>query len=395
MTNSLLPTNATDFELALEEATARIGSVPVPVRDAKYADTTPAAAVAFLGWELGVDVWYRDWPETQKRLAVRRALAMHPKKGTLPALREHLDLVGASVYSYVLPPQKIYSGATLTRDEREAWLAGLPQVRTWRFNERGAAGYGVFLGGYLLAAHMRTRFFVPSAAPERLRRRARWVVGGVETDVKVTQFESYFRVHLPGNIGRSIYSGCITAGRFFVPLGASDRIVTIAPTPVSPWRSFVGPRLDAVTSEPELVTVRGTEGLAVFCGRHVRGRFFLPSTANYRVYERYATSSGASQRARSLRPTVQFMGVGRYGMPRSTAEISVRVRGKRPRWAAGEGNTAPGRMFWRPRDTKSIDRVLDAMRAAKRLSDRIKVSTRTSNSFIAGQPYFAGDRITT
>lgn len=391
---TILPTNATDLELAAEQVVARVGGVPVPIREALHPDTAPPHVLPFIAWERSVDIWDRDWPLDKKRKATRRSISMHRLKGTLAGIRAHLDLEDVPVVDAIVPPQKIFSGASLTRAEREAWLATLPQVRVWRFNERGSAKNAVFMGGKLYRPHVRTRFFVPSTAAHRLRRRARYVVNGIETDIALTEFGSYFRLHLPGNMRRKAYSGS-TFGqrRFYAPSTAFERVVTIAPVTLTPWRSVIGPRLTPVTSEPETVAERGQAGFAVFTDHLPRGRFFVPSTARYRLFERYAVTTGGRSTLRKRRPAVQFMGVGRYGIAPHHAELKIEVRGKRRKFAAGEGITFPRARYWLPRDPEKLERSLAAVRAAKRLSDRIKIDTQSSFRFIAGRPAFAGDRI--
>ena len=109
---------------------------------------------------------------------------------------------GYQVKKITAPPQRVYSGKSLTREEREAWLALMPQVRVWRVFERSFAGLGkLFYGGRgtgRLRSHrfcgggenadLVTRAATPSTALERLHRRARYIVRGEETDITVVEF---------------------------------------------------------------------------------------------------------------------------------------------------------------------------------------------------------------
>ncbi|MFZ3482226.1 phage tail protein I [Sphingomonas sp. 3-13AW] len=82
MTHSLLPPNATRIERAVEQATARIGDVQVPVADLMNAQAIPAAWLPWLGWHVSVDSWDAEWTEDEKRAAVADSIGLHRIKGT-------------------------------------------------------------------------------------------------------------------------------------------------------------------------------------------------------------------------------------------------------------------------------------------------------------------------
>ena len=84
---TLLPNSATPGELALEQATARVGDVPAPVRDLWNPDTCPANLLPWLAWALSVDDWEPTWSETAKRETIRRSYFVHRRKGTLAAVQ--------------------------------------------------------------------------------------------------------------------------------------------------------------------------------------------------------------------------------------------------------------------------------------------------------------------
>lgn len=89
---SLLPPNSTALERALEQASARLGDVPAPVKDLWNPATCPLELLPWLAWALSADRWEIHWSEAQKREAVARAIELQRKKGT-PA---SLDAVLAS-----------------------------------------------------------------------------------------------------------------------------------------------------------------------------------------------------------------------------------------------------------------------------------------------------------
>jgi len=92
--SSLLPPNATPFELALEASTERIGDVPVPVGDLWNPDTCQVEVLPWLGWALSVDDWDSSWPESTKRAVIKNSLKVHMIKGTVGAVRQALSAAG-------------------------------------------------------------------------------------------------------------------------------------------------------------------------------------------------------------------------------------------------------------------------------------------------------------
>lgn len=391
MSEHTLPSNATDLEVALDVGLEKpVLGIPVPIREAFRPYETPSQVLPFLAWERSVDIWDPKWSETKKRAVTARSLVLHKHKGTAYAIKEYVRYVGGNVTKIFAPPQKVFSGASLTREEREAWLSRLPQVRVWQLREGGTAPEAKsFYGGQALKVFtIAKRFLLPSTALERMRRRARYVVNGQETDTTVSDFGNYFRLHLKSPAGSRVFTDVKPARRFWISSDAWRRLVSIEPTPRLPWRSSVGPTLQAVTSEPDLVRVNGTVGCSVFPGFAPLRRFFVPTTAPLRLFERYAVDDGSKQRKR---PAINFMGLGRYGWPAHTAEISASVPGTMPKWAAGAGVVLPRTRFWRPSNARErVETVCGAIRAAARLTDRIFLRTGPTPKFVIGRPFFIG-----
>lgn len=97
MTSSLLPPNASVLERALEEATARLADIPVPLRQLWNPDACPADLLPWLAWALSIDSWSSDWPEEVKRERVRQAIAIQRRKGTAQSVRQVVNSFGGSV----------------------------------------------------------------------------------------------------------------------------------------------------------------------------------------------------------------------------------------------------------------------------------------------------------
>lgn len=94
---SLLPTNATPQERALDAAVARIADTTVPIRTLWDPDTCPEALLPWLAWALSVDVWDSDWPDEVKRQVIRVSVGMHRHKGTRAAVADAVSVLGFHV----------------------------------------------------------------------------------------------------------------------------------------------------------------------------------------------------------------------------------------------------------------------------------------------------------
>ena len=86
--SDLLPPNATPQEHALDDATARIGAVPTPIRELWNPDTCPADLLPWLAWALSLDSWQPYWPEAVKRQRIRKAVEIARCKGTAKSVRD-------------------------------------------------------------------------------------------------------------------------------------------------------------------------------------------------------------------------------------------------------------------------------------------------------------------
>jgi phage tail P2-like protein len=400
----LLPPNASPLMQTVAGAQASVQRIPVPIDTIKTPQKTPQDFLPFLGWERSVDIWNNDWDDQTKRNVIAASIPLHFRKGTAYAIERYVRYVGGQVIGWTKPPSKIFSGPSLTRAEREAWLASLPQVRTYFFRDTGMAGLKCFFSSpWARLAKSRNfflegRFAIPSQATQHLARHATWNVNGVDTATTVEDFGSYFRLHLTGQAGLRLFTSTPSnAHRFFVPSDAWRRLVTIEPQNVTPWRIAIGPSLQAVTAQPELVAQPGQRGLSVYTGSNLKhgtgslmshGNFFIPSTSKYRLFERYAVYDGT---VGLKRPNTQFMGVGRYGFPSHTAIMQVSVPGKRMAWAADDrGIFIPKTRFWVPHDRKPMELVRWATQAAMRLSDKILIQSGPIAQFVAGKPFQAG-----
>lgn len=94
MSTALLPSNATQTERALEQATARLGDLQAPLRELWNPNTCSSELLPWLAWALQVDVWDNGWSDNAKRAVIRGAITVHRRKGTPWAIKRALANAG-------------------------------------------------------------------------------------------------------------------------------------------------------------------------------------------------------------------------------------------------------------------------------------------------------------
>ena len=156
-TPTLLPPSAGPLVRDLEQATARIGDVPVPIGTLWNPDACPEAALPWLAWALGVEAWDPNWQTDTKRKVIRHALRRSMQRGTPAAVREVLESFGAAyTFNENTPkPQtcqiQIHNAGEIHADDLDAIPRALAPV--WRASIRCeiVAGFGG-AGGVVVGA---------------------------------------------------------------------------------------------------------------------------------------------------------------------------------------------------------------------------------------------------
>lgn len=393
----LLPReNATPLEISLDLGLeAAVLDIPVPIRDLWRWDTCPATHLPWLAWALSVDIWEEDWPEDKKRSVIRRSFDLHRLKGTLGGIRAYVDLAGADVYRAVKPPAKYFCGASTTPAEKERLLKSLPQVRIHLAQRRGTAGYRAFVGAG------RSRFFTDSFGRKtcfpavgdtasRFGQRAVYVYNGVSQELSWSRLsDNGERVFLRGANTRGVFCGGFVGHGHLLRTTAADRIVTLNLSRTSAadqliHRFAVVPKLDPVNAVPFRVYERGFAPRSVFCGRPIGGKYLVPSGALQRVYDTIYLKP--RDLALEARQSSTFVGVGRLGIPPFTGEITVAIKGKRPKRVTGR--FVGGYLYTAPKDV--LAKSLAAVRSAKAARDEILIATSTYRPLTVGTSLFIG-----
>ena len=94
---SLLPPNATDIELAIEESITRASDLPVKLRALHRPDSCPNNLLPWLAWQRSVDTWNNDWADGVKRQQIKSAYRVHQLKGTAAAVKAAVQAFGSSL----------------------------------------------------------------------------------------------------------------------------------------------------------------------------------------------------------------------------------------------------------------------------------------------------------
>lgn len=112
MTETILPPNATELELAMEATVAqRIEAIPVPIVTVNDAAQCPAPVLPFLAWARSVDVYDTSWSEATRRNVVGQAMAVHRIKGTLRSVVDAIGLWGIEATVMERVGARKYDGA--------------------------------------------------------------------------------------------------------------------------------------------------------------------------------------------------------------------------------------------------------------------------------------------
>jgi len=94
MYKSLLPSNSTILEKALEAATARAYNLDVEIKKIWNPDTCPVHLLPYLAWSLGVSLWNTDWDEKKKRQIIKVFLLIRAYRGTGLAINLGFQALG-------------------------------------------------------------------------------------------------------------------------------------------------------------------------------------------------------------------------------------------------------------------------------------------------------------
>lgn len=389
--DKIMAPSATVYERSLaKQAEELLGLSPERIRTlwnpwACHIDDLP-----FLAWTLSVDIWDPTWDEQRKRSVVARSIELHRLKGTLAGMEEYAKLVGSEVVRSVVPPAGFVLAPSQTQQEREAWIATLPQVRIYRDRVNGTARGKFWIGKGLTER----RHLDETPGPEKTGRRAVLWRNGAETHVSVDEQQISGAVIASMSIpkgpfaywGRKTHKVVLAADKARSPVWVLN--IQDGPTP-TPNPLPPGPKLQTVTPTFESEVLPA--GDAFRFDDKALNIGYLREGPRCNIYYRIPIIDPMidGTKGRGLKH-YGALDVDRFSMDPHTAELSVLIPGKAPKRAWSLGRTPIGSAFW-DTDYERLGKTFGALRSAKRLSDKVVVNTKITRPLIAGTPIFAGE----
>lgn len=388
---TLLPPNASALERAVEQATAPSDNADA-LRPLYRPSSIPGETLPWLAWAFDVPLWPNN--SAERRGITADSWSLHRVRGTLGGLKSVARYAGAEVTKAIAPPAKVYSSPSLTRDERNAFVARYPQLRIYRYRTQGNR-VGIHCGDT-----MGRWMPVQSDALLRILPRAYVYKDGTETELSVierktttttatAESSSVTEVAIPGAAGRLSfvdqyprYLTVTTAARRFYRMTLQQ---TYQDSTETLRRQTVEPSMTAIDVKPDAIAQTG-QAAGIHAGQFV-AKHLIPSTAGDRIYKRLYLFDPAVEVIR--RAATMNLNTGRLGMPAHNAELSVRVPGSRHKLAAAR--FVRGHLV--ASDQAVLTDCLDAMRNMARASDRVLINTTIQSPVEAGESVFAGSLV--
>lgn len=399
---SLLPSNATPLERAVEQVTSRIGDVPVELRNLRAPVVAPDDFVPWLAWGVSTDLWKRDWDMLKKRSVAAAWYELHRHKGTLHAARQHVSIMGGELIDHRVPPDGFFAAPDLSKEEHDNYIRRHPTVRVYLGGE---------IGNWNIAdGYIADESFAGDSAPWvddgpfLWGRKAVLVRDGEEAPLKlatltteVTEIEGtvFEQVKVPGTgMGYSFAGEFVADDSFANALDDPPRVYTYALS-----RSYQHARSALeLTRVPVGFTPRdvrfereslpGSDPAPSICAGDFAGEGFV------------GVDDGRFRLADVLRlvdfsipsPVVNsgsFAGHSRVSFPAHTAMLQIDwtdTLETGTAFIAGESFADSGPAT--PEDTERRRDLLDAAAASKRLSDKVLVTfqTRRNRTIADGIP---------
>lgn len=382
----LQPDDYPEFLKAWAAVDYRIDLLPTPVRDYWNPETCPLDALKFLAHAFSVDLWFDDWPEHRKRAVISDAIGMHRRKGTVSGLREYVALVDAGVIRVLTPSARSWVSAPISKEQRDAWLSRMPEIRIYHQDATGKAGQSAFVG----RAVTDHAFATLDRADEIYGRRATLYQNGVEEPLKRAAVETVEaekvakiseRVLTPGLAGKALFVGGFLPSRYATHLYKAPQIYTYT-LDRTYSDQFSGLHLTTIIPSLEPLdtlyrrrSTTGQRGQSAFVGSFTRTSYLTASLAGQMLYD------GVYLQDKSVdTPWVRahsFTDVSRLGLPPYTAEVQIDAGAPARGSPMFAGSAFIGRGFVAASDLTRQKRAYAAVRANKSSRDRVLITTQT------------------
>lgn len=395
MTVSILPSNSTAWERAVEQVSAeRWVDLDVDViRGARDPWTCPEHLLPQLAYQRSVDVWNENWPEWKKRSAIAAAPEDHRLKGTEAGVRRYVTHADAELLQVVTPPEGFFAAPDLTKEELDAHVARHPKVRITL-----SRGYGTspFDSGFFPDDS-----FVGEDAigfddgPALYGRRAYLLKDGEQTPLQLTRIVDSNETRDAVEIERIVTPGVGVAHSFAGEFVADDSFADAWDVPPRFFTASFDRTYRHETSRVELSML--TVGFMPRDTRYVR-ESLTGNGSDFAFADDFADQhfAGPNDGGQLLAdvlylydPTIPspvttaggFADVTRVGMDAHTAEMLIDWRETYRDHSAFIADVSfAGEDPVAPIDTRHRDFILDAVTSSKRLSDRIGITFQRTRS---------------
>ena len=400
MTDRILQPSIQDRRgLALDTLIERISRLDLSALLVYAIDNVSASALPHLSDQfhvMGLEGWDLVSTDEERRSLIKTAIAYHRLKGTLAGIRWAGSRAGARILRAITPPAKVYLAPTLTRAERDAFLARYPQLRLYRYRSRGER----IPNGWYCGASFVAGVNYPTVTDAILRigwRAFVWQTGGTEQPVATLVREIHreqadaqlnVAIRKPGSAGFGTYPTRLIPRSYLVQNSAAGRLFNV--TLSTPYVDFdeslhthaVRPGLDPVDIRYTQVAQRWVEHGVMF-RRYVSGHL-VDNGSRDRLYRRFHLFDPAIPLPRRGKST--HVGQMKLGMPAYTAELRTSIPG-----------TAAPRQFWRwcagywtmPRVSR-LETARQAMSLAGAMRDRVWIDSNAYKTVRSGHATKAG-----
>ena len=342
----LLPRNATQFEKAVSLAAAKGTELPAQlVSDVTDPWTCPAELLPFLALERSVDLWDPEWSEERKRWVIAEQARLHRLKTTEAGFRAHLSLVGADLVHTITPRFDFFAAPAFGDDDRREWVRQFPEIRIRTFAREGfdrvsaMSGPADHVDAYLGAADGPAFFADDGLTPgEALGRQAILYRNGAEvallwSEVPTGDGRYFEQIILPGEAGGLWFAGDVASQGFLGDPDTPNRIISFAAAPDETIGGYtynlVRPSLTPVTTWPERVRAEALDDISLFADDvPIDLVWLVESRSRFRIYDSIRLFD--IDRATLLPVSTEFVDNARFRLEPYTAELTVRIEGKKP-----------------------------------------------------------------
>ena len=360
----------------------------------------------YLAWAMGVNLWEDDyWSQGTKRDWVARQWLFKSLRGTPAGLRMALAQSGYEITDMVRPPQGFHAAPDLTKEQWDAWIRLMPEVRIYFAQREGTYGVDEIFVDREAAVEVAAVGFADASAISiddgfALRGRAAIVrQAGVDTPMYSIQYAP-----ATAERGAVDYERLSTYGTSELDLisdadfVAEDRYVEAAPETERPKLftlrldrgyshdlstlslSMVVPDLAPITPRYERDSDIGNAGTWMFVGD-----FWVDDqNAGYATYADREDGGDMllADRIYLLDPAVTepmtegvcFADISRVGIPVQTAELQIDLNTTEVADSTFLEASFADVQFVTPEDDSHRERAFRAIVAAKSLRDTILVS---------------------